>query len=260
MLDLYKFQIWCNECDAWIIKWGETVDECKAAHNVGRDPAHTFDDSKTAVLQTELSLPPTMADGRPIVRSDTRPLDYETYFTMSGDSTGIGTGQVLRWDFSNSDNDYSGPGIPPGYKCKKVDLTFVCPIHSKDGAIYFFDAPWGCYVDLDIVVSAGNYYPNDAGAIPASALGLSGNQMYSYATENVPYQRFVNKHYIYGTCPMGDELNAEGCSVNPIPIGWILRGIIYTPTSDNTSKGFASFEVYRCHTKLLPGQTIDDLH
>ena len=204
--------------------------------------------------------PPHMDDGRPIVRSDTRPLDYETYFTMAGDSTAIGSGEILRWDFSNSDNDYDGPDVPSGYKCKRIDLTFVCPIHSKDGSIYFFDVPWGCYVELDIVVPAGNYYPNEAGTIPASALGLSGTIMYSYASEEVDYQRFVNQHYIYGSCPMGDELNAEGCSVNAIPIGWILRGSVYTLTSDNTSKGYASFEVYRCHTKLLPGQTVDNIH
>lgn len=204
--------------------------------------------------------PPVMDDGRPIVRADTRPIDYETYFTMAGDSTGIGTGEALRWDWSNSDNDYDGPGVPSGYKCKKIDLTFICPIHSKDGSIYFFDVPWGCYVQLDVVVPAGNYYPNDAGSIPASALGLSGSQMYAYATTEVDYQRFVNKHYIYGDCPMGDELNAEGCSVNAIPIGWILRGSVYTPTSDNVSKGYASFEMYRCHTMILPGQTIESLH
>jgi len=204
--------------------------------------------------------PPTMADGRPIVRADTRPLDYETYFTMAGDSTGIGTGQILMWDWSDNENDYDGPDVPAGYKCKKIDLTFICPLYPKDGSIYFFDVPWGSYVNLDIVVPAGSYYPNPAGGIPAVALGLSGNKMYSYANVDVEYQRYVNRHHMYGDCPMGDELNAEGASVNPIPVGWILRGSVYTPVSDNISKGYASFETYRCHTKLLPGQTIESLH
>ena len=204
--------------------------------------------------------PPTMPDGRPIVRADTRPLNFETYFTMAGDSTAIGSGEILRWDFSNSDNDYDGPEVPSGYKCKRIDLTFVCPIYSKDGSVYFFDAPWGCYVELVIVAPAGSYYPNSAGTIPASALGLTGDQMYAYASTDVIYQKFVNQHHIYGDCPMGDELNAEGCAINPIPIGWKLRGYVFTLTSDNISKGYASFEVYRCHTKLLPGQTIESLH
>jgi len=203
---------------------------------------------------------PITEDGRPIVRADTRPLNFETYFTMAGDSTAIGSGEVLKWDFSNNDNYYSGPDVLSDYKCKRIDLTFVCPIYIKDGAVYFFDTPWGCYVNLDIIVPTGSYYPNPAGSIPAIALGLSGTDMYAYATTDIIYQRYVNKHYICGDCPMGDELNAEGCAINPIPVGWKLRGSIYTPTSDNTSKGYASFEVYRCHTKLLPGQTIESLH
>jgi hypothetical protein len=204
--------------------------------------------------------PPVMDDGRPIVRADTRPIDFETYFTMAGDSTGIGTGQILKWDFSNSDNDYEGPDVPNGFKCKQMDLTFICPLYPKDGAVYFFDAPWGCYFSLDIVVPAGNYYPNSAGTIPAATLGLSGSLMYAYASEDVVYQRYVNKHHLFGTNAYGDELNAEGCSVNPIPIGWILRGSVYTPESDTTSKGFGSFETYRCHTILKPGQTPDNIH
>jgi hypothetical protein len=68
------------------------------------------------------------------------------------------------------------------------------------------------------------------------------------------------RHLMYGTCPMGDELNAEGAAMAPIPVGWKLCGIIITPESDNVSKGYASLEMYRCHTMLLPGQTLESLH
>jgi len=68
------------------------------------------------------------------------------------------------------------------------------------------------------------------------------------------------KHRMFGSCPMGDELNAEGASLYPIPVGWHVCGLIITPESDNISKGYASLEMYRCHTMLLPGQTLASLH
>jgi len=84
--------------------------------------------------------------------------------------------------------------------------------------------------------------------------------MYAQASGNVSYQKYVNAHHIYGDCPMGDELNAEGAAVNPIPPGWYVRGLIFTPEDDNISQGFASLEMYRCHTVLLPGQTVNNIH
>ncbi len=198
---------------------------------------------------------PHMEDGRPIVRSDTRPLNTSTYFTCAGDNDGVGKGKALRWDFSNSDDLYTGSECPSGYKAKEISITFNCPVHIKDGAIYFFDAPWGQYMHMDIVVPTGHYYPNPAGMIPASALGLPGKKMYAQATEDTVFQRYVNRHYVYGNCPMGDELNAEGAAVEALPIGWKIRGLIVTPESDNVSKGYSSLEMYRCHTWLLPGMS-----
>jgi hypothetical protein len=208
--------------------------------------------------------PPKMEDGRPIVRSDTRPLDTSTYFTMAGDSaSGIGDGVELRWDFS--DPSYTvisgaatlsnGFEIPEGYKAIVFDLYFLDPVYFKDGTIYHFDSPWGQYCCMDINVPAGGYYPNDYGNIPASALGLSGSQMYSYTATDQIYYRYVNMHYMYGDCPMGDELNAEGCMVDALPVGWFVRGIIITPNSDNVSKGFAEYEMYRSRSIILPGDT-----
>ena len=210
-------------------------------------------------------VPPTMDDGRPIVRADTRPLDTATYFTCASDTTsGIGDGVPLRWDF-NPDSEYttiSGPytlscgcEIPEGFNAQVIDLVFLDPIYLKDGAVYFFDTPWGAYCNMTIVVPVGNYYPNEHGSIPASALGLSGNGMYSYAATDTPYYRYVNMHYMYGSCPMGDELNAEGCMVDALPAGWRIRGVIVTPNSDTVSKGFASYEMYRHRTRILTGDT-----
>lgn len=204
---------------------------------------------------------PETPDGVPIVRSDSRPLGTEVYFTMCGDSTGIGTGVAFVWDFSNDDNEFVDSNfVPPGFKAKKLTANFKCPIWMKDGTMYFFDAPWGQSISMFVGVPAGNYYPNPAGNIPASALGLTSGGMYSYATEDTPYSSYVMQHRMYGSCPMGDELNAEGASIYPIPVGWNLCGLIVTPESDNVSKGYASLEMYRCHTVLLPGQTIESLH
>jgi len=206
---------------------------------------------------------PHMDDGRPIVRSDTRPLNTQTYFTIRGDSidstSGVITicgGKDMRWDFSNDDDLFEGPEVPNGYKAKEIKISFACPVYLKDGTIYFFDAPWGSYATMDIMVPKGQYYPNPAGSIPASALGLSGNKTYALASEDTSIQKYIGIHYMYGNCPMGDELNAEGAAVEALPIGWYVRGLIITPEDDNISKGFASLEMYRCHSVLLPGQTV----
>lgn len=207
---------------------------------------------------------PKTDDGRPIVRADTRPIGTQTVFTMRADDTKVGDGKTLRWDFSNSDDTYAtvsgsnGPTLASGIKAKQIDLKFNDPIYLKDGTIYFFDAPWGAYCSMYIVVPAGNYYPNDYGSIPASALGLPGSQMYSYASIDVYYANYVYSHHIYGSCPMGDELNAEGCQIDALPVGWILRGILCTLDSDNVSKGFASFELYRERTIVLPGDPLGE--
>jgi len=202
--------------------------------------------------------PPTMSDGRPIVRADTRPLDTSTYFTMAGDTTfGIGDGTALMWDFSNDDamGDCAYYNTPAGYKTKHIELTFIDPIYLKDGALYFFDAPWGAYCDMQVVVPAGNYYPNPHGSVPAILLGLPGIDLYSYADTDIVYVAYVNRHHMCGSCPMGDELNAEGAAVDAIPVGWKLVGHITTVSGDNTSKGYASFECYRHRTVLLTGDT-----
>jgi hypothetical protein len=200
---------------------------------------------------------PCMPDGRPIVRPDSRPIDTSTIFTMAGDNGfgGIGAGDEIRWDFSNNDNMYTGSEVPSGYKAKQFKLTFSCPVHVKDGCVYFFDAPWGSYIEMAIMAPSGSYYPNPAGAIKAKQLGLSGDKMYSYATSDTVVQKYVNKHFMYTSCPMGDELNAEGSAEDPLPIGWYIRGIIVTPESDNTSKGYGELEMHRCHTVMLPGMT-----
>src|SRR3990172_13263739 len=103
-MDLYKFQLWCNDCTSWVVLYATDIESAKVAHNQTFDPDHEFDDNKTAILDSVIQEGPRMPDGRPIVRADTRPLDTSTYFTTCGDdSTSIGGGTEIRWDFSNDD-------------------------------------------------------------------------------------------------------------------------------------------------------------
>ena len=213
-----------------------------------------------SVIDQVLDTGPTMSDGRPIVRADTRPMDTQTYFTMVGDTaSGIGDGGLLLWDFSNSDDMYNsddyenGPTIASGYKAKLMELWFNDPIYLKDGTLYFQDACFDCHVSMYVVVPAGNYYPNDVGSIPASALGLPGDQMYAYASKKVMYSCYLMKHRMMGDCTMGDELNAEGAQLDAMPVGWMITGIVVCPEGCSSFKGFGSLELYREHSVVLPG-------
>jgi hypothetical protein len=210
----------------------------------------------------EVDPTPRMSDGRPIVRADTRPLNTMTVFTGRGDdSTSVCGGVALRWDFSNDDDLYTGPQVPPGYKCKQLLLSFHCPVYMKDGTMYFFNAPWGAFVRMEIAVPPGQYYPNPAGNIPAAALGLQNDdRMFSNSgSDIVTFQVYVSCHYMYGDCPMGDEFNAEGAAIDALPPGWYVRALIFCPENDTAFKGFGNIELYRCHTCLLPGQTLADI-
>jgi hypothetical protein len=177
---------------------------------------------------------------------------------MAGDTaSGIGDGTPMRWNM-DEDGDWEDSLNYPGYKKKIFKLTFNHEIYLKDGSIYFFNAPWGAFVDFYIAVPAGGYFPNPYGSIPASALGQPGDGMWSYAATDVLYQCYVNRHFMFGDCPMGDELNAEGAAINGLPVGWYLMGHIHAPaTASGTGfKGFASIECYREKTIVLPGDPL----
>ena len=253
MPDLYKYKLYCNTESAWVTTWRETIPTV-CPNNEG----HTIVSGSIAIIDKKLAEAPTMDDGRPIVRADTRPLTTQTWFTMAGDTaSGIGDGTVMKWDMDNDDDWYEDPNDATIMK-KKIQLTFNDELYLKDGTIYFYDAPWGCYCEFYIVVPAGGYYPNPFGAIPASALGLPGDDTYSYAATDIKISNYVNKHHMYGSCPMGDELNAEGASVDGVPVGWYLEGHIHAPATASGSgfKGFASIECYRERSVVLPGDPL----
>ena len=203
---------------------------------------------------------PVTSDGKEVIRADTRPIGTQTYFTMAGDditNEKLGDGKAMVWDFSNDDdlydsNDFENPVVlASGLKAKAINMVFMEPTYLKDGTLYFFDAPWGAYASMYIVIPAGGYYPSKSGTIPASALGLTGSTMYAYATKKVFYACYVNRQHMYGSCPMGDELNAEGAQTEATPAGWYMTGLIVCPENDTAMKGYGSFEMYRVTIELV---------
>lgn len=237
-------------CDVWFKDELSTDDETTLS---GIIVSHTG--------ETYYTGPPVMSDGRPLIRADTRPLGTQTYFTCVGDTDSeIGAGNTLSWDFSNTEKEFNidsienSPTVASGYRAQRLDVKFIDDIYLKDGALYFTDAPFGSNLSMYITVPSGNYYPNASGTYPASALGLSGDQMYAYATSDVLYAAYVMKHHMVGDCHMGDELNAEGAQVDGIPAGWYITGIVMSPEDTcDYFKGFGSLELYRSHTIVLPG-------
>jgi len=189
--------------------------------------------------------PPSMTDGRPIVRADSRPLGYVTMFTMAGDTaSGIGDGAHLEWDFSNDDNTISSgiEGVHETMKMKRLKISFMDSVYVKEGCLYFHDAKKHSYVDCSIVCPAGSYYYNRDGT-PA------------LASEDTVVLRYANKHHFSGDCPMGDELNTESATENALPSNYEIWLEVYVPETDNDSYGYGEFEMYRSRTYLLPGET-----
>lgn len=185
---------------------------------------------------------PKAVDDRPIVRADSRPISYQTMFTMAGDDEAIGDGKSICWDFSNDDDLVTASGVvPDGYKLKRIQISFCDGIYIKEGTIYFFDALKESYINFSVVCPNGQYY-------------YDRNKNPVQATEDTVVIRYINRHYFSGSCPMGDELNTEGCSEDPLPQNYQVWIEVYVPESDDSSHGHGELELYRLRTYLYPGE------
>lgn len=176
--------------------------------------------------------------GKMNVLSSSRPLGTETSFTTCGDdlvTPAIGEGDRLEWDFSNNTNDITAPS---GFKRKRIEVGFLDPIYLKEGTIYFHNKLKGSYGEVSIVCPTGGYYYDNAGNL-------------TQATQDTIVHRYVNRHPMQGTVPMGDELNTEETQENPLPVGYKLRVEITVPDTDSTSNGVVEFESYRARTVIL---------
>jgi hypothetical protein len=205
---------------------------------IGNNGNKTLDPAET--LSYAQNPQPLSADGKALVRADSRPIGTTTYFTSRGDSAGIGDGNNMWWSFADTDDDIASP--PAGWKGKEIDLTFADEVWLKEGTIYFHNALPKSYVHLMILCPDQGFYLDRDGAV-------------QQASGDVLINRYVNHHHICGDCPMGDELNTEGSS-NAIPAGYIFRTAIYVPDTDSASHGNIEMELYRKRTYLLPGESL----
>jgi hypothetical protein len=176
--------------------------------------------------------------GKQIVIATSRPVNTSTWFSGAGDKTTstqeIGGGKLLKWNFANTDDDVTPP---TGFKRKRLEFAFIDNIWVKDGGVYFKNSLFGSYLDFMIICPEGQYYRNNAGTIVQ-------------ATADTVISKYVNKHFITGDCPMGDELNTESCSTE-IPSNYKFWIDITVPDTDSTSTGHVTLEFYRTRSVIL---------
>lgn len=221
-----------DDCDIWFL---DAITSGDTSTLSGVVAAHDGNSLSVTVA-------PTMADGRPIIRSESRPLLHETMFTMAGDTvSGIGDGKEIYWDFTNNDDLVASGIAPDGYKRKCIKVTFIDPVYIKESTNYFFGALKRSYIDFSVICPNGQYYYDRSNT---SVL----------ATEDTRVIHYVNSHFFTDTCAMGDELNTESCAENPLPNDHELWVEITVPEADNSSYGYGELEIFRTRTILLPGE------
>lgn len=110
--------------------------EIKKENPVSADQTD-FETNYKSIWNTQLEYRDSKGLNR--VHVSPRPNNTETYFAGAGDSGGIGNGNQLIFNLSNTDVS------------KSVDLTYSENVFMKDGVIRFTNAPLGSYLDLEIV-------------------------------------------------------------------------------------------------------------
>lgn len=206
--------------------WTYNIKRDSGAEVTDFETNHKANANRPAVAKTD--------DGKPIVRSESRPIGCTTYFTSVGDDTGIGDGTELSWDFSNSTDDVPAPS---GFSRKRIEFKFLDTVYLKEGTIYFHNAVKNSYIDIMVVCPNGQYYyDNDGDA--------------KQATADTVINQYVFHHHIQGTVAMGDELNTESCSP-AIPNNYKFWIEVTVPDTDTTSNGSVQLELYRTRTVVL---------
>jgi len=112
-------------------------------------------------------------DGTRKVYVTHRPLGMTTYFTGDGDDiTGniIGGGERLLWQMKLSD------------PYKSVDISFIEDVYLKDGYIIVRNAPFGAYLDIEIIHPVAGIVGSFGRKIP-----LLGNGWFPLDTEDRGY-------------------------------------------------------------------------
>ena len=141
----------------------------------------------------------------------------------------------MVWDFSNSDDDVTAPS---GFTRKRFDLQFIDGVWLKEGSVYYFNKLQGSYISFFVVCPIGEYYYTNDGTL-------------KQATEDTIVHKYVAAHYMQGDVPMGDELNTEAATMDPLPTNYYMRVEVTVPDTDTTSNGFAEIEMYRARSVIL---------
>ncbi len=237
-MELKKYNFHCNNCGLNYIQWLADTEEVVCPVN----SAHTLDTANIEIV-TKIGTAAVFSEHNKMeVIAESRPPGTITCFTSEGDAPNtIWGGTQLLWDSSSNDDTHPNP--PAGMKGKIFDVKFNTNIWLKEGAIYHMGAVHGSWCRMSVYCSAGEYYIDNAGTP-------------QLASEDTAVSVYIPKHYFRGDVPMGDELNTEGCTREPLPPGYFLRIEIFVPESDITSTGHVTIEIYRERTCLLPGETL----
>jgi hypothetical protein len=86
------------------------------------------------------------ANGFQRTHSSPRPENTHTYFSGAGDANGIGDGDKLLFQMSDTDTE----------NAKTIDLTFSEGVYIKDGYVITSDAPFGSFMTVEVVNTDGN--------------------------------------------------------------------------------------------------------
>ena len=182
-----------------------------------------------------IPIKPTSVDGRPIVRVDSRPLDWTIAWTGRSDNvSGVFDGNEVSWDFTNSDDLVTAP---TGYKRKRVEFHYIDEVRIKDGTLCYFNKLKGSYFDIFMVCPDGGYYYDNDGVLQQA---VGDTKIYNYLCHCM----------MQGSTVDGWEFNSEGCT-DPIPTAYKFWLEITVPTADVESNGYMTIEMFRKRTMVL---------
>lgn len=181
-------------------------------------------------------------DGRWTIRSDSRLIGYDIVFAGAGDTYDpmtIGGGKEFRFDFFDSNQLLSNSLT--GFKQIRIDYMFNDDIYLKEGTVFFFNAPKGSYMDFYWICPTGGIYDKKIYGADATIPNPT------VAEVDTIVGHIVIKYFVEGSCPMGDELNTEACTDDPIPKYIIWRTEITVPEVGGWENfhGHWNFELYR---------------
>jgi hypothetical protein len=178
---------------------------------------------------------PRSIDSRPIVRVDSRPIDWTIAWTGRSDSAnGVFDGKETAWDFSNNDDLVTAPS---GYKRKRIEFFYIDEVRIKDGTLFYFNKLKGSYFDIFMICPDGEYYYDNDGVL-------------QQATEDTKVYNYLSHIKLFDSTVDGFKFDSEGCT-DPIPTTYKFWMEITVPDTDSSSHGHMTIEMFRKRTMIL---------